>query len=136
MAKQWTEDLSVGVEEIDSQHREFIKNLNKLLDAMTQGRGRDEVGNIIYFLEGYIEKHFELEQEYMRRFMYPDYEKHKALHSEFMEEVGRLKRQFNEGSGITVVLQTKKDLIKWFFRHIKETDKALGRFLKPRLKAV
>ena len=47
--------------------------------------------NIIYFLEGYIEKHFELEQEYMRRFMYPDYEKHKALHSEFMEEVGTFK---------------------------------------------
>lgn len=134
MAKQWTEDLSVGVEEIDNQHKEFIKNLNSLLDAMTQGRGREEVGNIISFLESYIEKHFELEQEYMRRFMYPDYEKHKALHAEFMTEVARLKSQFNGGSGISVVLQTEKDLIQWFFRHIKEIDKALGKFLKPRIK--
>jgi hemerythrin len=134
MAKQWTEDLSVGVKEIDDQHKEFIKNLNKLLDAMTQGKGREEVGNIISFLEIYIDKHFELEQEYMRRYMYPDYEKHKGLHAEFMTEVARLKREFNKGSGITMVLQTERDLIQWFFRHIKETDKALGKFLKPRLK--
>jgi hemerythrin len=133
--KQWTEDLSVGVEEIDSQHKEFINSLNGLLDAMARGRGRQEIGNTIDFLERYINSHFDLEEEYMRVYMYPAYQDHKAKHTEFRIEVSKLRQEFNEkGSAIRVVLEAERGLINWFFKHIREVDRELGKFLKGRLK--
>jgi hemerythrin len=131
MQKQWTDDLSVGVEEIDNQHKEFINNLNKLLDAMSRGRGRDEIRNIIVFLEQYIIKHFDMEEQYMRVHMYPGYPEHRQKHIEFKAEVAKLKRDYDEkGNEIKVVLETERGLINWFFKHIREVDRELGKFLQ------
>ena len=35
---QWTEDLTVGVEAIDNQHKELFSRINSLADAIRQGK--------------------------------------------------------------------------------------------------
>jgi hemerythrin len=35
---QWTEDLSVGVETIDNQHKELFSRINSLADAIRLGK--------------------------------------------------------------------------------------------------
>jgi hemerythrin len=134
MAKEWTTDLSVGVEEIDRQHKEFIAALNSLLDAMAKGKGRDEIGNILYFIEGYVEKHFNLEEEYMRRFMYPKYHAHKAIHDGFRKEMSVIKQEYGEkGEAIRLVIKVEKNMLDWLITHINEVDKKLGAFLKGKV---
>ena len=44
MAMQWNENLAVGVDVIDNQHKGIISRINNLLNAMSQGKGKDEVG--------------------------------------------------------------------------------------------
>ncbi len=36
MAIEWTMGLSTGVDEIDDQHKELFKRINRLLDACNQ----------------------------------------------------------------------------------------------------
>ena len=36
---RWRESLAIGVEEIDSQHRELVEQFGRLLVACEQGRG-------------------------------------------------------------------------------------------------
>jgi hemerythrin len=37
---KWTDDLSVGVELIDTEHKSLINAVNELLDACSKGLGR------------------------------------------------------------------------------------------------
>ncbi len=46
----WTNDLSVGVQVIDDQHKEIFAQLNRLMDACNQGKGKQQIGEVIVFL--------------------------------------------------------------------------------------
>lgn len=61
----WTEDLSVGVAEIDRQHQELFFQVNQLLEACHQAKGKEAVGKIVGFLENYVVRHSAKEEDYM-----------------------------------------------------------------------
>jgi hemerythrin len=133
MAFTWTENLAVGFSEIDTQHKELFKSVNDLLEATSHGKGRDEVGKIIQFLESYVVKHFAMEEKYMAKYNYPGLTTHQTQHVLFVNEFGQLKRQFEaEGatSHITLLIQSK--VCDWLINHIGKTDKQLGPFLQSK----
>jgi hemerythrin len=130
MPLQWTEDLSVGIEEIDAQHKELFRRINTLFDAMKQGKGRDEIDALILFLDDYVVMHFAVEERHMIEHSYPDYSFHKTRHSRFAEEYSGIKRRFMSG-GPTADLVTHVNhvLTDWWLDHIRTVDKLLGVFL-------
>lgn len=134
MAIQWDQSLSVGIDEIDNQHKELFNRVNALLDACNQGKGKQVVGEIIDFLGDYVVTHFGAEERYMQQYNYPDYDAHKAMHDSFIDSFGQLKKKFeSEGPGIQLVLQTNRTVVDWLIKHIGNTDKALGAFLKTKM---
>jgi len=58
MPFEWTQNLSIGVAEIDNQHKELFKRINNLLDAISQGKGKQELFAVLEFLEDYSKFHF------------------------------------------------------------------------------
>jgi hemerythrin len=42
----WDESLSVGYEPIDEQHKRLIALINKLHDAMIEGKGQEVLGEL------------------------------------------------------------------------------------------
>jgi hemerythrin len=134
MAIQWDQSLSVGIDKIDNQHKELFNRVNALLDACNQGKGKQVVGEIIDFLGDYVVTHFGAEERYMQQYNYPDYGAHKAMHDGFIDSFGQLKKKFeSEGPGIQLVLQTNRTVVDWLIKHIGNTDKALGAFLKTKM---
>ncbi|MGQ9630149.1 MAG: bacteriohemerythrin [bacterium] len=134
MAIQWTEDLSVGVDEIDNQHKELFNRINKLLDACNQGEGRNVVAEVIKFLEDYVIIHFGTEEEYMTKHGYLNYLSHKAQHTGFIKDFSALKKQFEAGGAtLGLVVRTNHTVVDWIIKHISKTDKALGAFLKTKM---
>jgi len=134
MAVLWRNDLSIGVEAIDNQHKELFNRINTLLDACTQGKGAEEVGSVIKFLEEYVVVHFNHEQSLMTKYNYPEYEAHKAMHIKFVEDFSKLKQQFEkEGATINFVIQTNQVVVDWLVNHISRVDKKLGAFLKDKV---
>ncbi len=133
MRLQWTEDLSVGVQEIDSQHKELFIRANDLLEAMKRGKGREEVRELIRFLDDYTIMHFGLEERYMLEYEYPDYLSHKQKHSQFMEKIRDEKKEL-ESEGVTVDAAARIGLFltQWWIEHIRNVDKLLGIFLKKK----
>jgi hemerythrin len=130
MAIQWTEDLSTGVAEIDSQHKELFLRVNGLIEACNQGKGRNEVEKVIRFLEDYVAEHFSAEENYMVKFSYPGYGIHRAQHLEFMEKFTNLKNQLeSDGAGVHIVVKTNHIVVDWLKNHIRKTDKILASFL-------
>lgn len=133
MPIEWTEELSTGIDEIDNQHKELFKRINSLLDACRQGRGKDEVGRVMRFMEDYVKMHFSTEEKLMAELNYPAYAGHKGQHLEFMNNFNALKRRFNaEGPRVHIVIDMNRMLVDWLLEHIKKLDKSLARFMNTR----
>jgi hemerythrin len=130
---EWTKDLSVGVAEIDSQHRELFARTNDLLDAMKRGKAREDVGGLLSFLEDYTVMHFGLEERYMAEYKYPDLVSHKQRHSKFIEKIRIEKRNLEaEGATVDIAVRISILLTQWWIDHIRNVDRLLGIFLRKR----
>lgn len=134
MAIQWTENLTVGVDIIDNQHRGIFSRVNNLLSAMAQGKGRDEVSKVIAFLADYVVKHFRSEEELMVKNNYTGYPSQRAEHAQFIKDFSGIKKEF-EASGVTphLVIQVQQRLCNWLTNHIGNEDKKIGTFLKEKM---
>lgn len=134
MSIEWTTDLATGVDEIDKQHKELFQRINSLLGSCREGKGKDEVKKVIWFLEDYVITHFSEEERYMGKHDYPEYSSHKRQHLEFMENFLTLKKQFeSEGPGVHIVVNINHLVVDWLKNHIRRLDKALGAFLKTKI---
>jgi hemerythrin len=134
MGIQWTPEFSVGLEEIDEQHKELFNRINVLLNACNQGQGKQIVGETIDFLEQYVKNHFGSEEKQMIKFAYPEYLPHRKEHQQFIESFSEIKERFEEdGPGLHIVVLTNKIVVDWLKNHIIMTDTKLGSFLKGKL---
>ena len=86
MAITWTEDLETGILEIDKQHQELFKHIDRLLEACKHGAGRDKVQEVVKFLEGYVVFHFGSEEKLMDQYNYPQTKEHKQAHAWFVDQ--------------------------------------------------
>ena len=134
MKLQWTQGLSVGVEEIDNQHKELFERINNLDSAMKQGSAQEEVVRLIEFLDKYVITHFTAEEKYMTDHDYAGYALHKAKHDWFKIKFSDIRTKL-DAEGITpgVIILSNSLLITWFSNHIRSIDMMLGSFLKSKI---
>ncbi|NKF20950.1 bacteriohemerythrin [Solimonas marina] len=119
----WTPELSVGIDEIDAQHKLLVDLLNQLHVAILTQHGSAEAMHVLHELIDYTRIHFAVEESLMRVLGYPDYEAHKASHEQLLEQVLNLQRRLiDEGQGITFELL--HFLKRWLSVHIMETDRS------------
>jgi len=128
---QWRENLNLGIELIDDQHKELFSRTNELLNACNTGKGKEEVGRLIKYLEDYVVTHFNDEEGLQLKLNYPKYKEHKILHDNFIQEVRVLKEKFNsDGSTLTLTIEINKKVIDWLINHIGKMDREFGNFIK------
>ena len=130
---EWDESLSVGVELIDSQHKEWIKRLNDVSAAIQSGRGASRIAATLDFLVEYTQFHFGTEERFMTDHEYAELDAHKAKHQELTDTIKNLEQDFEE-DGATQALATAINtfLTNWLVKHIREVDLRFGAFLKER----
>ncbi|HHY75901.1 MAG TPA: hemerythrin family protein [Firmicutes bacterium] len=127
---KWSDQLSIGVEEIDNQHKELINRCADLLSAMAKGKGKDEVAGTLNFLTEYAVFHFNAEEKIMKDNAYPGFAHHKQQHEYFTGKVAELKDRLNrEGPTSSLAIQAQRLLSDWLVNHISVIDSALGAFL-------
>jgi hemerythrin len=131
MGIEWRESLSVGVEEIDNQHKQLLIHFDKLLKACESGQGLEELKKLLGFLDEYVIKHFKDEESIQRLRNYPEYAEHKKEHESFVEKLVNLKQEISvEGVALHHVMETNNLLLKWLVHHISNVDGKLGAYLK------
>ena len=131
MAIKWSEDLSLGIKEIDDQHKELFRQMDIFINAINAGKGKDEVGEIIDFLENYVIEHFGMEEKKMLSLNYHNYPAHKSLHTTFMTSLWNIKQSYEKSGGTSMnVVLLNTQLNGWLKNHIANVDQDLGVFLK------
>jgi hemerythrin len=126
---EWTPALSVGVAEVDLQHRELFRRAERLLVAL-RGGDRGEVEPVLAFLEGYAVFHFEAEERLMRERSYPGLAEHAAAHAAFRQDFAKLVLDLHRGGPTALLALTVHNwLSDWLRQHLGGPDRELGRWL-------
>ena len=127
----WSSDYETGNANVDEQHTELFSLVQQVLDADAFTDTKENVETVIGFLSNYAVRHFATEETLMLESNYPDYEKHKALHDDFVKDVvafvGRLK---NEGDTVSIKDTMNDFVVVWLKEHIMGHDKAMAKHYK------
>lgn len=133
MVVKWTDELSVGVEEIDRQHKELLKRINDLLYALCHGKERGDISNLVKLLEDEVAAHFRSEEAIMAGHNYPGLQVHQAEHIRLIREFDEMKGELESaGTSLSLVLQVQNNAVEWFTKHISTLDKGIGEFLNDK----
>jgi len=126
---QWTEDLSIGLHAIDSQHKQLFAISQALHTAILTGQGDEAVKETFEALEAYVTRHFLTEEDFMRAIGYPDIKNHMAQHEQLRLRFRRLWNREQRSESIK-----PEDIAfflgEWLAGHIKTSDKAIGEFAR------
>ena len=126
---EWTDELSVGIEEIDAQHKMLVGLVNRLYEETIAHQADSAVlEDILNQLVEYTVIHFAVEESLFRIFDYPAAEIHTHHHEELKEQVLEIQQKVKHGE-TTVNTELLLFLKKWLQNHILAEDKLYGPFL-------
>ena len=128
---EWTDRLSVGVEQFDEHHRRMIALVNELHAAMSESRGQQALSGILGELIDYTDYHFAAEEAAFDEHGYPDAGPHKEAHAALLEKARALKEQYDAGATM-MSLEVIEFLKDWVTEHIKGEDKKYSAFFAER----
>ncbi|MCK4739892.1 MAG: hemerythrin family protein [Deltaproteobacteria bacterium] len=131
MSFKWSDNMAIGNEVIDDQHKELFGKLGDLSEAISEGNDVELIEEVFRYLETYVTQHFSDEEKLMEECEYPEIETQKKEHAGFIEEFKAFEAEFSsKGPSSELAEKTHSWLLNWLCDHIARTDKALGLFLE------
>ena len=114
----WNEDLSVGVKDLDDDHKRLFNMINELHDAIMLGRARDVLGGVLDGMVTYTQTHFAREEQLFAQTGYRGRTAHKKEHDHMAMRVKNLQSRYNSGEPLALSLETIDLLKTWLVMHI------------------
>lgn len=131
---KWEEKFSVGIQSIDQQHHQIFELINKLLEALKQGKASTVTNQIILELEKYAVIHFQKEEFFFQRFNYAEAAEHIQEHKLFVTKIQALKADISSGKTV-ISFELLSFLKNWIEHHILTIDQKYSEvFLKNGLR--
>jgi hemerythrin len=125
---RWKSSMSIGVPEIDAEHRYLFALVNNLFDAFYTRRQQVDLVELFVHLTNYVDKHFRNEEMLMRAIDYPLLREHRNQHLELTDNLSALTEDYL-GEDEVLDEKTLNFLKGWVLKHVLEEDKKIGRFM-------
>ncbi len=127
---EWTPRLSLGVEEIDNDHKKLFAVIHKVMDLTQQeeeAKARHACREGIKYFKNYTIEHFQREEAFMRSLNYSGYERHIKIHEDMCTRVlpaleAELEKQDYSMESVRHFLGV---CVAWLSTHIKMEDVAI-----------
>lgn len=132
---EWEDEYSVGIDEIDNQHKKLVGIMNELCDLLTINSKNyaAEASVVVKELADYTDYHFKCEEkEYFGKYDYPSADIHVMQHNNFISQVADKvkhidKMTIEDGKMFYSYLKT------WLLNHIARADKAWATYVIAKL---
>lgn len=117
----WTDEFSVGVSEMDSQHQKLIAMINKLIEEPHAKTNSRTISDLLTAMITYAQEHFRAEEALMSEHGYPLKDRQVEQHKCFIKKTVDFCSAVEVGVDIVpqVMLEYLKD---WLLHHILEQD--------------
>ncbi len=121
---EWTEGLELGVEAMDTTHREFVVLQNGLVDAADS----EFLELLDKFLDHTVE-HFEQENRWMEQVGFPAIDCHKGEHDRVVNVIRMVKEAAGKGD-MAIGRRLVDELKPWFENHAATMDAMLAHVIR------
>ena len=123
---KWKNEYSLGIQEIDAQHRLLLTSFAVIEEAIKLKQGWSNVHFSIVGLKELARMHFTFEEALMRLFAYPEAKEHRSDHEYFFARLAEIENNSLRNS-------TERELLdflqEWLTNHILDTDAGYARHI-------
>jgi len=124
----WSDELKLGIEAVDGEHRLQIALLDAFQAALSSGGDRTVTSEILARLDDYTNVHFMGEELMMRLHSYPGYGMHVEEHRRLVEQLRSLRGRY-EARADAEAMGVLDELRRWLAGHIQTADRGFARFV-------
>ncbi|WP_040655210.1 bacteriohemerythrin [Rubidibacter lacunae] len=131
----WSDEYCTDHHVIDTQHQTLFELVNRIHDAIIAGESHcSAVRAMLADFEVLAQEHFELEEELMRTYQYPNYEVHFGMHRRLCRKVRSALEKYDRDTD-AFSHDVPQVLADWMIHHIRGEDRQTIAFLQSRIKA-
>ncbi len=124
----WDHVLSIGIDEIDEDHRRLVELFNLLNHSVTGGESQEYLEAVLAELINCTVWHFSHEERLMLKYGYEGFAEHKTEHRELVNSVKELQQKILQ-AGKFEANEDLDFLERWLTQHILTDDMKLGTYL-------
>ncbi len=118
---EWNEKYSVGVAQIDSQHKLLFRTINELIDLLGSEPTEEKMKGILASIIEYKKIHFATEERYFMEFDFEGAAEHIKEHEGFTKKVAEIQER-NKNDTPTFAYELIDYLEDWLIGHLMNTD--------------
>lgn len=127
----WSDEYSVNIREIDSQHKKLVKLITLLQKETDVNNHHKAVNEILEELIKYTVYHFSFEESLFAQYSYPETRNHIRAHTDLIEQLKSFLNEFHS-SGNVLPIDLINFLQKWLLDHIVGEDKKYSAYLNSK----
>lgn len=117
---RWTPEMSLGVPQMDAEHRQFIEGLGRM-----QVISDTEFPSEFTAMVASVERDFRHEERMMEQLDYPGIQAHREQHARVLGALHHVAPRVLEGD-IALGREAVQLLPQWFLMHLSTMDAALA----------
>jgi hemerythrin len=138
----WREQMSVGNDLIDQDHRYLFCLINSIELALKHEEDVDAMLVFVQQLVAYTHFHFQREESIQKKALYPQSGSHQDIHRKILEHIGELEqdiREFHQHCKDGSLVDGEREMItqrimmllrEWVLDHVLKDDKRMEPYLR------
>lgn len=128
---QWAERYRTGIPFVDAQHQELFRVVARLQEALARNLGDQVLRSQLDELLALLKVHFRDEEEFLRRYNYPEILEHMSEHTSLFSELEQIKLRYEQAAA-PLASMIGTFLGGWLRHHISEGDFLYAKFMRER----
>jgi hemerythrin len=130
---EWSADHSVGIEEIDRQHKELLRLFSIIKEAIANDQGWSAIHYGLVEVKRFAHFHFQFEEALMRLYGFAECAQHTATHEKMLHRLESTEHESLQESTKEEILRFFRD---WLVDHIHGADRSYARHILEGAKVV
>ena len=126
---EWDKKYEVGNLEIDSEHKVFVRIIQKIIRATEMKKDHNYLERLIYEMLKYADFHFFSEETVMMEMNYPDITSHQKEHEKLLLKLRDMVSIVELEDYSRPMVDLIQFLTDWFVTHTITVDKKLADYL-------
>lgn len=127
----WKNEFSVGVEEMDTQHKKLLAMINRLIAEKSELTDPQTIAELLTGMMDYAQEHFRAEEYLMAEYGYDRKEQQEKQHQAFVDKTTSLLSAGDVGPNI-LSMALLDYLGTWLVGHILKEDMMYKEFFKAK----
>jgi len=133
----WKNEYDLGVEIIDTQHKELFFRVDSFLKSVNDRKPleekMEEIQETFRFMEEFVYIHFRDEELLQKKIEYPNYENHREVHEAFKADILNFKKEFeNDKYNEALIRKFGSNLLSWLIDHFVGEDQKISKYIREK----